>query len=111
MRALIVTADDYGMHETVNAAVEECLAAGTVQATCVMVNMPAAADAGSLRERFPRASVGIHWTLTQGRPVLPPTALRSLVRNDGEFHTCAEFRRRWRSGQIRHDEMYAELRA
>src|SRR5262245_21309223 len=40
-RKLIITADDYGMCEPVNQAIEECLAVGTVRATCVMTNMPA----------------------------------------------------------------------
>ena len=37
---LIITADDYGLCEQVNQAIEECLSAGTVRATCVMANMP-----------------------------------------------------------------------
>ena len=67
-RRLIITADDYGMCGSVNDAIEECLGAGTVRATCAMVNMPLFNATASLRHKFPGCSVGIHWTLTQGKP-------------------------------------------
>ena len=40
-KKLIFTADDYGMCETVNQAINECMAAGVVRAACAMANMPA----------------------------------------------------------------------
>lgn len=39
MHKLIITADDYGMCESVNRAVEACAAAGAVLSTNVMSNM------------------------------------------------------------------------
>lgn len=111
MPNLIITADDYGLHPAVNAAIEECLSAGALRSTCVMVNMPVASAVSSLRADFPSASVGIHWTLTLGKPVLPLSEVRSLVNTDGEFHTSHEFRKRWVYGQIRRSEIHNELRA
>lgn len=110
-RRLIVTADDYGMCDTVNQAIEECLEAGTVRSTCVMVNMPANSHTASLRARFPHLSLGIHWTLTEGRPILPPSQVQSLVHRDGSFLSPAQLRRRWLRRQIRATELQAELRA
>ena len=86
-RRLIITADDYGMCASVNDAIEECLGAGTVRATCAMVNMPLFNATAALRQKFPGCSVGIHWTLTQGRPILPPAQLPTLAGPDGEFHS------------------------
>jgi predicted glycoside hydrolase/deacetylase ChbG (UPF0249 family) len=111
IRQLIVTADDYGMYETVNQAIEECLAVGVVKATCVMINMPAHSQAASLRQRFPYSSLGIHWTLTEGAPILPPEHLPSLVGLDGHFRSALELRRRWVRGQIQVAEVRAELQA
>jgi predicted glycoside hydrolase/deacetylase ChbG (UPF0249 family) len=111
MRKLIITADDYGMCPSVNEGIDACLQAGAVRATCVMVNMSYCAAAGDLRRRFPHCSVGIHWTLTQGRPVLPASRVPSLVTGTGEFHTSAEFRRRWLLGRIQRAEIHAELEA
>ena len=108
---LIVTADDYGMCDSVNQAIEECMAAGTVKVTCVMVNMPANAQTASLRKRFPHCSVGIHWTLTEGRPLLPPAQVPSLVQANDTFHPALQLRRRWNQRRINIAELKAELRA
>ena len=110
-RRLIITADDYGMCGSVNDAIEECLGAGTVRATCAMVNMPLFNATADLRQKFPSCSVGIHWTLTQGRPLLPSPQLPTLCRPDGEFHSVLEFRRRWMRGRIDGDEIRNELKA
>src|SRR5262245_59704940 len=110
-RKLIITADDYGMCETVNQAIEECLAVGTVRATCVMTNMPAYRTTESLRVKFSQSSLGIHWTLTEGRPVLPPAQVPSLVRPDGTLYPPVQFRQRWRQRRVNTMEIRAELRA
>jgi predicted glycoside hydrolase/deacetylase ChbG (UPF0249 family) len=108
---LIVTADDYGLCDSVNRAIEDCFAAETVWATCVMANMPACDAARPLRKNYPHASIGIHWNVTQGRPVLSPDKVSSLVDNQGVFHRASELRRRWWSGKVRRNELQAELRA
>ncbi len=108
---LIVTADDYGMCGAVNEAIDECLGAGVVRATCVMTNMPAVAAASSLRNRFPQRSIGIHWNLTQGQPILPASEVPSLVSHDGRFHSSSELRRRWLSRRLNLEEVRAELTA
>jgi hypothetical protein len=110
-RNLIVTADDYGMCDAVNEAIDECLSAGALQATCVMVNMPACRSAAALRKRFPHASLGIHWTLTQGRPILPAAQVESLVSDDGTFRSALELRHRWLTRRVKLNELTAELRA
>ncbi len=110
-RKLIITADDYGLCDSVNQAIEECLEAGTVRATCVMANMPAYTDAEALSRRFPKSSIGIHWNLTQGRPVLPCEKVRSLVNSNGVFFGPRELKRRWSNGHVELKEVGAELRA
>jgi chitin disaccharide deacetylase len=106
---LIITGDDYGLCAPVNTALEECLAAGAMRATCVMANMPECGAAASLRKKFPRASLGIHWNLTQGRPVLGAARVPSLVDGNGWFST--DVRRRWIMKRIDAGELQAELRA
>ena len=44
-RFLIVTADDFGLHEAVNEAVEQASRTGVLTAASLMVAAPAAADA------------------------------------------------------------------
>jgi len=110
-RDLIVTADDYGLCESVNGAINACLEAGTLRSTCVMTNMPAYRDASHLRAAFPTMSVGIHWTMTQGRPVLAPSAVPTLVDSNGSFYSRSQFRQRWLANQVAKPELKAELRA
>jgi hypothetical protein len=93
----------------VNHAIEECLFAGTMGATCVMTNMALYADAASLRRKFPQRSIGIHWNITQGSPVSKPSAVPSLVGTDGLF--SRELRRRWLARQVIAPRFRAELRA
>src|SRR6476659_6245114 len=104
-RNLIITADDYGMSPSVNKGIDACLEAGALRATCIMVNMPASDAASNLRSRFPDCSVGIHWNLTQGNPVVPPTTVPSLIDSSGQFHSAKEFWRRWMLGRIKKAEL------
>lgn len=110
-RKLIITADDYGMCDAVNEAIEECMAVGVVRATCVMTNMPAYSAVSNLRGKFPQSSIGIHWTLTDGGPVLSPSQVLSLVGTDGKFYSASPLRRRWIKGKINPKELKAELLA
>jgi chitin disaccharide deacetylase len=106
-KQLIITGDDYGLCTAVNVAIEECLAAGAMRATCVMTNMPACGEAASLRKKFPQSSLGVHWNLSQGRPVLDPARVPSMVNGDGRF--AGSLRRRWLARQCNLAEMRAEL--
>lgn len=105
----IITADDYGMCEPVNRAIDACIEAGLVTTTNVMVNMDLKEEAGTLRQRFPQISVGLHWCVTAGRPTLDPAAVPSLVGLDGRFHKLGEFKRRFKQGAISREELRAEL--
>ena len=108
MKKLIITADDYGMSEAVNKAIEKGMRAGLITATNVMTNMPYYKAAKKLMGND-RTSVGLHWVLTCGRPVLPACEIPSLVKPDGEFYSNSEFRRRYRSRRIDEEELKKEL--
>lgn len=108
---LIITADDYGMCPAVNRAIEECLAAGALRATCVMANMPDYAEAALLRRMFPQTSIGIHWTLTLGEPAAQPEQVPDLLAPDGRFWPAPELRRRWLARQIAPAQIETELQA
>lgn len=112
MKYLMITSDDYGMDPSVNRAAEACLRAGTALSVNVMANMPCAGDAAGLKKLNPLVSVGIHWTLTTGKPVLPPEQVPSLVDpSSGEFLSCRELRRRDGAGSWDRREALRELTA
>ena len=109
MRKCVITADDYGMSPAVNRAIEQGIALGLITSTNVMTNMPYYKDIASLDRKG--ASVGIHWTLTCGKPVLPASEVSSLVDSRGEFFPFSEFRMKFREGAVSPNEIVAELKA
>ena len=112
MKYLIITADDYGMSRAVNDAIETGMSAGIITSTNVMTNMPLYEEAKGLRNKFPEVSVGLHWTLSgAGKPVTPATQVPSLVNEKGDFFPYAEFRKRYRKGLIKNEDILTELRS
>ncbi|AOY94356.1 hypothetical protein BKK79_20520 [Cupriavidus sp. USMAA2-4] len=84
-RALIVTADDFGLTTGVNEAVELAHRDGVLNAASLMVGAPAAADAVARARRLPALRVGLHVVLADGPAVLPRSAIPDLVDAEGRF--------------------------
>ncbi|CAB3651340.1 hopanoid biosynthesis-associated protein HpnK [Trinickia soli] len=84
-RALIVTADDFGLHPRVNAAVERAHRDGVLKAASLMVGAPAARDAVERARRLPNLRVGLHLVLADGPATLPAVQIPALVGPDGRF--------------------------
>jgi hopanoid biosynthesis associated protein HpnK len=88
-KRLIVTADDFGLSLPVNEAVETAHRQGILSAASLMVGAPAADDARARARSLPTLGVGLHLTLLEGRPVLPPEKVPGLVGPDGRFSNDA----------------------
>lgn len=71
-RRLIINADGFGFTYGINRAIRECAVAGTVTSTSCVTNFPAISEVRELQDDFPHLSIGVHFNLTVGRPVLPP---------------------------------------
>jgi chitin disaccharide deacetylase len=84
-RALIFTADDFGLHARVNAAVEHAHRDGVLTAASLMVAAPAAADAVARARRLPTLRVGLHLVLADGKAMLPRERIPALVDQHGRF--------------------------
>ena len=82
---LIVTADDFGLHEAVNEAVERGYCDGVLRAASLMVAAPAVADAVARAKQHPGLAVGLHLVLADGRAMLPPARIPDLVDGQGLF--------------------------
>ncbi len=87
MKALIVTADDFGAAAQVNDAVALAHRDGILSAASLMVSAPAAADAVARARALPRLRIGLHVVLVEGRPTLPARAIPDLVDASGNFRT------------------------
>lgn len=83
---LIVTADDFGLHEAVNEAVDQASRSGILTAASLMVAAPAAADAIRRARELPRLRVGLHLVLADGSAMLAPDLIPSLVDEAGRMN-------------------------
>ena len=84
-RRVIISADDFGLSEAVNEAVERAHRDGILSTASLMVAGPAAADAVHRARRLPRLRVGLHLVLVEGPAVLPLLDIPSLVDGAGQF--------------------------
>ena len=87
MRDVIFSADDFGISEEVNEAVEAAHCNGILSTTSLMVAAPATADAIQRARSLPDLHVGLHVVLVNGRPALPPERVPALVDRNGDFAT------------------------
>jgi hopanoid biosynthesis associated protein HpnK len=85
MKALITTADDFGLTESVNEAVERAANEGILTSASLMVGAPAFADAVERARRTPGLRVGLHLVVIEGPSVLAPAEIPDLVGADGWF--------------------------
>lgn len=112
LKRLIVNADDFGRHVHINEAVEKGLREGILRSATLMAGGRAFEDAISRVRRLPRLGLGIHFTLVDGVPVLPPEEIPSLVGENGTFlPNYNAFSRHYARGGVRLEEVRAELAA
>jgi chitin disaccharide deacetylase len=111
-KQLIITADDFGSHELVNAAVETAARQGVLTAASLMVGAPATADAVRRAAGLSNLRVGLHVVLADGQPLLHPNQVSTLVGLDGRMgsHMGYDGLRYFLSPRARR-ELEAEIRA
>ena len=80
-----MTADDFGLHEAVNDAVEQASRGGILTAASLMVAAPAAADAVRRARRLPNLRVGLHLVLADGWASLPAAQIPDLADAQGHM--------------------------
>ncbi|MBQ7453458.1 MAG: ChbG/HpnK family deacetylase [Selenomonadaceae bacterium] len=112
MKNLIVNADDFGRHELINRAVERAFNSGCLKSATLMPGGIAFDDAVDVAKKNPGLGVGIHFTLANGNPILPPDEIPSLVTEEGIFHdNYVTFLKKYLSGKISLAEVRSELAA
>lgn len=83
-RKVIISADDFGLSEGVNEAVERAHCEGILSTASLMVAGPAAADAVRRARMLPNLRVGLHLVVIEG-PAADPAAASGLVDGGGQF--------------------------
>src|SRR5215468_9714452 len=111
-KRLIVNADDFGMTEGVNRGIIDGHTRGVISSATLMANMPAFDAAVRLAKDHPALGVGLHFNITQGRPVADSSRVSGLIDDRGEFWgTSTALLRRALTGSLNTEEVVIELRA
>ena len=109
---LLVNADDFGRHVLIDRAVAECVERGCLRSATLMPGGKAFDDAVETALAHPALGVGIHFTLVNGYPVLPPEEIPSLVTEDGVFYDdYIHFVKHFLAGRVAMEDVQRELAA
>lgn len=84
-RALIVTADDFGLSVEVNEAVEEAHRKGVLTCASLVVTGEAAADAVRRARKMPGLGVGLHLALVDAPSALKPAEIPDLLEPGADY--------------------------
>jgi len=112
VKQLIVNADDFGRHPLVNQAVAQAVDQGGLLSASIMAGKEYFAEAAAIAKERPQLGIGVHLTLVDGKPVLPPQQIPSLVTADGLFFPDhGVFVKRFVQGKISREDIGRELAA
>lgn len=109
IKKLIINADDFGLHESINQGIIAAHQKGCVSSTTLVAGGNAFDQAVSLARQCPDLSIGVHLTLVGLRPVARGD-VSSLLTRDGSFYSdYLMFARQYLTGHIRPEHIETEL--
>lgn len=106
MLKLIINADDFGYSRAANYGIIDAHTEGVLTSTTCLTNMPGAEHAYELGKQYSTLGIGVHLTLTCGRPLLDNHT--TLVDADGHFKKLHHYQDKFHIDQ---DELYREWKA
>ncbi len=83
--SLYITADDYGLHPAINDGILALHDVGIVNRTSIIVGTEYFKESVDALKKKSKLEAGIHLNLTDGKPILSESRVRSLVNARGEF--------------------------
>jgi len=104
---LIINGDDFGLSEANTLGIIKAYKDGILRSTTMMTNMEHAAFAAGLMPKYPKLGVGLHLTLTMGKPILKTH--QTIVDQNGDFRKQSEYYKK--SFEIDLEEIKAEYQA
>lgn len=107
IKKLIINADDFGMCEGNTLGILLAHEKGLVTSTTVMMNMPYAKWALDKAKNYPDLGIGVHLTLTMGKPLLP--GKKSYTDDEGNFLRPSAYEDGFPDGDP--EEVYEEWKA
>lgn len=106
MKQLIINADDFGYSRAVNYGIVDAYSEGILTSTTLMTNMPGTDHAFKLGHKYKELGIGVHLTLTCGRPLLDTH--HTLVDVEGNFKGNMHYQGKF---HINQEELYMEWKA
>ena len=112
MKKLIINADDFGRHQSINNAIIQGHVSGCITSASIMPGGNAFQDAVDKAIEHPQLGIGIHLTLIGEKPVMNPSEIPTLVDDKGYLlKEYPQFLNRFLRGEINLSEVRAELSA
>lgn len=112
MKKLIINADDFGIHESVNRGIIDGFRRGCISSTTLMPGASAFEQAVALAADNPGLGLGVHLTLVGEVAVAPPAEVASLVDSNGRLpREYGRFLQLFVTGRIRLSDIRRELEA
>lgn len=112
MKKLIINADDFGRHQSINNAIIQGHVSGCITSASIMPGGNAFKDAVDKAIEHPQLGIGIHLTLIGEKPVMDPNEIPTLVDDKGYLlKEYPQFLNRFLRGKINLSEVRAELSA
>jgi predicted glycoside hydrolase/deacetylase ChbG (UPF0249 family) len=108
---LIFHGDDFGLTPGINRAILHAFKCGLLTSTSLVAGGEAVEEAIALARSHPELDVGVHLTLCDEPPVLPPETLSSLISRGSSLPPRAKIIGAILAGTIDHRQVEAEWRA
>ncbi len=105
----VVTADDFGLNKNVNQAIQAILKQKKINYISLIVNLPYSQQAAKKYLICRLCPVGLHFNLTEGKPVSKPELIPSLINKNKQFYPLPEFLLKLILKKINLTEMEQEL--
>lgn len=86
MRRVIVNADDFGITKGVSLGILDTMEKGIVTETTAMANGLYIEEAVEEAKKRGINNIGVHLTLSWGKPILPKEEIKSIVNEEGNFY-------------------------
>jgi predicted glycoside hydrolase/deacetylase ChbG (UPF0249 family) len=110
IKKLIINADDFGLHESINNGIIEAYQHGCVTSATIVAGGNAFDHAAMLAQHFPGLKIGVHLTLVGLRPLVRK-GVSSLLTDDGNFYPdYLTFTHQYIGGRIKPEDIEIELR-
>ena len=109
MKYLITNSDDFGLTRSITDAIIDTHINGFMKSTTIMCNMDGTDYAIKKAKEISTLSVGIHFNLTEGKPLSDPSKVPDLLDENGFFKKNIEQRGNFLYGKSKQTQVELEL--